>query len=303
MIKVAACTQYGPPENVKIEQRPKPIPKDNEILVRVHAATVSSGDCRVRSANVPPLYKPMLMLAVGFKKPRQPVLGAELSGQVEAVGKNVKKFREGEAVFSMLGMKMGAHAEYVVLPENGKIVPKPQNLSYVQAAAMCFGGTSALHFLRKGNVQKGKKLLVYGASGSVGTSAVQLGKHFGAEVTGVCSGENAKLVQSLGADHVLDYSVEDFRQQSRQYDIVFDAVGKLSKSSCKNTLSPGGTFVTVNGPMASVRLEDLQLLKQLAEDGQFMPVIDRTYPLEHIVDAYAYVDIGHKKGNVVITLL
>ncbi|MCL2177918.1 MAG: NAD(P)-dependent alcohol dehydrogenase [Proteobacteria bacterium] len=304
-MKAAICTRYGPPEGVKIENRPKPKPKDNEVLVRVHAATVSSGDCRVRSANVPAFYKPMMLLMFGFRKPRQPVLGTELSGQVEAVGKEVKSFKEGDAVFGMTGMKMGAHAEYIALPENGKngkLVPKPQNLSHEQAAAISFGGTSALHFLRKGNVQQGKKLLVYGASGAVGTSAVQLAKHFGAEVTGVCSGDNVELVHSLGADCVIDYSVEDFRCQTQQYDIVFDAVGRLSKSSCKNTLSPGGKFITVSGSLASERIEDMQLLKQLAQNGQFMPVIDRTYPLEQIVDAYAYADIGHKKGNVVIAI-
>jgi len=297
LMRAAVCTRYGPPEVVKIEKRPKPVPKDNEILIRIHATTVASGDCRIRSANVPALH---LLLMLGISKPRKPVLGTELSGQVEALGKKVSLFKKGDAVFALTGMKLGAHAEYIAFPENGPLAPKPENLSYEQAAAISFGGTAALHFLRKGKLQPGQKILIYGASGSVGTSAVQLAKHFGAEVTSVCSEDNAKLVKSLGADFIIDYSVEDFRTQSKQYELIFDAVGKLSKSSCKNNLSPNGKFVTVEEGMTSERVEDMRLLGELAKNGTFKPVIDRTYPLEHIVEAYAYVDIGHKTGNVVI---
>ena len=296
MMKAAVCKRYGPPEMVKIEQRPKPVPRDNEILIRIHATTVSSGDCRVRSANVPALS----MLVLGIGKPRKSVLGTELSGQVEAVGKKVTTLKEGDAVFAMTGMKFGAHAEYVALPEDGPLAPKPDNLSHEQAAALSFGGTSALHFLRKAKLQQGQKILIYGASGSVGTSAVQLAKHFGAEVTGVCSDDNAELVKSLGADFIIDYAAEDFRTQDKQYDVIFDAVGKISKSSCKHNLSPNGKFVTVESGMATERAEDLYFLGQLVRSGTFKPIIDKTFPLEQIVDAHAYVDIGHKKGNVVI---
>jgi len=299
-MKAAICTRYGPPEVVKIEERPKPSPKNHEVLIRIHSTTVSSGDIRVRSANVPALYQPMLRLMFGIHKPRKSVLGTELSGRVEAIGKNVTTFKEGDSVFAMTGMHFGAHAEYVAMPQDGPLAHKPDNINYEQAAAISFGGTSALHFLRKGNLQKGQKILIYGASGSVGTSAVQLAKHFGAEVTCVCSHDNAQLVKSLGADATMDYSVEDFRTQSTQYDLIFDAVGKISKSSCKNNLSPNGKFVTVEGGMARESAKDMRFLGQLVQDKQFKPIIDRTYPLEHIVDAHAYVDIGHKKGNVVV---
>jgi len=299
-MKAAVCTRYGPPEVVKIEERPKPIPKDNEILIRVYTTTVSSGDIRIRSANVPALYKPMMLLLYGINKPRKPVLGTELSGRVAAVGKNVTAFKEGDAVFAMTGMNFGAHTEYVVLPEDGNIAPKPENINYEQAAAISFGGISALHFLRKGQVQQGKKILIYGASGSVGTSAVQLAKHFGAHVTGVCSDDNAQLVKSLGADCTIDYAVEDFRTHGTRYDMIFDAVGKISKSSCKNNLTPNGKFVTVETGVARESAEDMRFLGQLVQSDKFKPIIDRTYALEHIVDAHAYVDIGHKRGNVVI---
>ena len=299
-MKAAVCTRYGPPEVVRIEEWPKPIPKNNEILIRIHATTVSSGDARIRSGNVPALYKPVLMLIFGVDKPRKP-LGTELSGQVVAVGKNVTSFQEGDDVFAMTGMKLGAHAEYIALPERGALAPKPDNISHEEAAALSFGGTSALHFLRKGRLQRGQKVLIYGASGSVGTSAVQLAKkYFGAQVTAVCSDDNAKLVKSLGADFSIDYSTQDFRTQKTTYDLLFDAVGKISKSSCRKNLSPNGTFVTVESGVASESAQDMRLLGELVQSGQFKPVVDRIYPLEQIVEAHAYVDIGHKKGNVVI---
>jgi NADPH:quinone reductase-like Zn-dependent oxidoreductase len=302
-MKVAICTEYGPPEVVRIEERPKPTPKDNEILIRVHATTVASGDCRVRGANVPSLYKLILSLIYGFGKPRQPIFGTELSGQVEAVGKNVTKFKEGDEVFAMTGFKMGAHSEYVTLPEKGSVVPKPGNISYEQAAAIAFGGTTALHFLRKGNLKESQKILIYGASGAVGTSAVQLAKYVSAEVTGVCSGANIELIKSLGADNVIDYTAEDFRAESAKYDVIFDAVGKITKSSCRGVLTTGGRYVSVNRGAAIERIEDLRALGMLVQSGKFTPVIDRIYPLEQIVDAYTYVDTGRKKGNVVITII
>ncbi|MCL1852925.1 MAG: NAD(P)-dependent alcohol dehydrogenase [Peptococcaceae bacterium] len=301
-MKAAICTKYGPPEVVRIEERRKPTPKNNEVLIRVHATTVASGDCRVRIANVPSLYKPVFPLIYGFGRPRQPIFGTELSGQIEAVGQNVTAFKVGDLVFAMTGLKMGAHAEYVTLAEKDKIVLKPDNISYEQAAAIAFGGTTALHFFRKTNLRQDQKILIYGASGAVGTSAVQIAKHFGAKVTGVCSGANMELVKSLGAVRVIDYTTEDFRKTGEKYDVIFDAVGKITKTSCKNTLAKNGTCITVNGNPASVRVEDLRLLGELMQNGQFTPVIDRIYPLEKIADAYAYVETGRKKGNVVITM-
>ena len=301
-MKAAICTKYGPPEVVKIEERSKPIPKHDEILICIHATTVASGDCRVRGANVPAIYKPILMLIYGVGKPKQPILGTELSGQVEAVGKDVTAYKIGDSVFAMTGMKMGAHAEYITLPAKGKIVSKPDNISYEQAAAIAFGGTTVLHFFRKANLQKGQNILIYGASGAVGTAAVQLARYMGAKVTGVCSGVNIELVKKLGADKVIDYTVEDFRAGSESYDVIFDAVGKITKSSCENVLVKNGKYITVDGGLASERIDDLRLLGELAQSGQYMPVIDRIYPLEQIGDAYAYVETGRKKGSVVITL-
>jgi NADPH:quinone reductase-like Zn-dependent oxidoreductase len=301
-MKAAICTKYGSPDVVKVQEKLKPIPKDNEILIRVHATTVTSGDCRVRGFNIPAVYKPMMMLIYGFGKPKQPIFGTELSGQIEAVGKNVIAYKVGDSVFAMTGMKMGAHAEYIALPEKGKVVHNPNNANYEQAAAISFGGTTSLHFFRKGNLQKGQKVLIYGASGSVGTSAVQLAKYFGAEVTGVCSGTNVELVKNLGADKVIDYTSTDFRTHTERYDVIFDAVGKITKASCKNVLTKNGRYITVNGSPASERIEDLRLLGELTQSGKYMPVIDRTYPLEQIADAYTYVDTGRKKGSVVITI-
>lgn len=301
-MKAAICTKYGPPETVIIEEIQKPVPKDDEILVRVHATTIASGDCRVRGANVAAIYRPMLYLIYGVGKPKQPILGTELAGQVEAVGKKVTTFKMGDSVFAMTGMKMGAHAEYITMSEKDMVVSKPDNISYEQAAAIAFGGTTALSFFRKGNLQKGQKILIYGASGAVGTSAVQLARYLGAEVTGVCSGKNMELVKSLGACKVIDYTVEDFRNNGEKYDIIFDAVGKITKGSCKNSLANTGKYLTVNGGPARVRITDLLLLGELAQNGTYAPIVDRIYPFEQIVEAYIYAESEHKKGNVVITI-
>ncbi|WP_438351007.1 NAD(P)-dependent alcohol dehydrogenase [Paenibacillus sp. FA6] len=302
-MKAMVCTKYGSADVLQLKEIEKPTPKANELLVKVHATTVSAGDLRVRSFNSPILLWIPMRLVLGLRKPRKPILGVELAGEVEAIGKEVKRFKKGDQIISLTGMNFGAHAEYTCLPEDGLMAIKPANVSYEAAASILYGATTALYFLRKGNIQKRQKILIYGASGTVGTFAIQLAKYFEAEVTGVCSTTNLELVKSLGADKVIDYTKEDFTNKGENYDIIFDAVGKNSKSNCKKALTPNGSYVTVDGQgIAKVRIEDIIFLKELMETGEITSVIDRCYLLEQIAEAHKYVEKGHKKGSVVITM-
>ena len=296
-MKAIVCTAYGPPDVLQLQEVEKSAPQGNEVLIKIYATTVTAGDVTLRSMNA--FQRIVFGLFFGLGKNK--ILGHELSGEIEAVGTGVTRFEPGEPVFASAGSGGGAYAEYICLPAAGMVAAKPANLTYEEAAAVPIGGNTALHILKKGEIQNGQKVLIYGASGSVGTYAVQLARHFGAEVTGVCSTANLAWVRSLGAATVIDYTREDFTQRSETYDVVFDAVGKLPASHGKRALSESGAYLSIRSP-TSEKLENLLFLKELVEAGEIRPVIDRRYPLEQIVEAHRYVDQGHKKGNVVITV-
>jgi NADPH:quinone reductase-like Zn-dependent oxidoreductase len=316
-------TTYGPPDVLRIEEVATPIPKDNEVLIRIHAAAVTSTDVNLRGGDK------LMRLVFGLRRPRRPILGTEFAGEIAAVGKDVTRFKAGDQIFAATGSGFGAYAEYICLPEDGALAPKPANATYAEAAAICEGGMTALPFLRdKGNIQRGQRVLINGASGAVGNAAVQLAKAFGADVTGVTSTANVDLVKSLGADTVVDYTREDFTRNGRTYDIIFDAVGKSSFARCKDSLAPGGVYLATvpslalyahvlrtaksSGKKAKVaatglrppaeKARDLLVLKELTETGKFKPVIDRSYPMDQIAEAHRHVATGHKKGHVVVTM-
>lgn len=311
-------TNYGAPEVLQLKEVHKPIPKDNEILVRIFATAVNSADVRLRKAD-----PWAVRLFLGLTKPKINILGGVLSGKIEAIGRNVTKFKVGDQVFGATGMSFGAYAEYKCLPEDGILSIKPDNISHEQAATIPFGATTALHFLRKANIKAGQKVLIYGASGAVGTAAVQLGKYYGAEVTGVCSASNVVLVKSLRADKVIDYTKEDFTKNGEKYDVIFVTVDKLSFSQSIKSLKKQGTLIIgatgllqmlkgvwtsktssqkVLSGLISQKANDIIFLKELIENGDYKPVVDRSYPLEEMASAHRYVEQGHKKGNVAITL-
>ena len=322
-MKAAVYGKYGPPSVVYVKEVEKPVVKDDEILIRIRATTVSSGDWRVRSLDMPFGFGLFARPVFGFFGPRQPILGSELAGDIEAVGKNVTKFKISDAVFAFPGSGFGCHAEYRTMPENGLVALKPANVSYEEAAALSFGGTTALDFLkRKANIQPGDKVLIIGASGAVGSAAVQLATHFGAEVTGICSTANLELVTAIGADKVIDYTKKNFATTGETYDIILVAAGTVSFSKCIGALKENGRLLlilcglpeiaqipwaAINGKKvfagpAAESAQDFLFIKELAEAKAFKPVIDRRYPLERIAEAHAYVDTGHKKGSVVITI-
>lgn len=325
-MKAVVCTRYGPPEVLQFSDVAKPIPKDDEILVKVHATTATVADARCRSFNVPLSYWIPARLALGVTKLRNPILGAEVSGVVESVGQKVTGFRTGDKIFASTGNRFGGYAQYVCLAPDSKdnaVAQMPSNASFEQAAAVPLGGLTALYFMKQARIQRGQRVLIYGASGSLGTYAVQLARHFGAEVTGVCGAANLNLVRSLGADHVIDYAAEDFTRNGIRYDVIFDAVGKAPFAGCLRSLTDHGTFLhSVAIPAVALRMkwaamtsrkrligggppsdnEDLVFLKELIEAGRLQPVIDRILPLERIVEAHRYVDTGRKRGNVVMTM-
>jgi len=319
-MKAIVYTRYGPPDVLQLKQVPKPTPKDNEVLVKIHATTVNRTDCGFLRG------KPFIArLVSGIFRPKRPILGSEFAGEIEAVGKDVKSFMNGDRVFGFSGLRFGAHAEHMSMPEQGMLAAIPANMTYEEAAPSIEGGHYALNNIRKVNVRRGQRVLINGATGAIGTAAVQLVKYYGAEVTAVCNTKNVKLVESLGADKVIDYAEEDFTKCGQEFDFVFDAVGKSSFGACKKLLKPGGIFcstdlgflwqnpfLTLWGsifgskkvifPIPKYRREVILFFKELIETGKFRPVIDRRYPLEQIVEAYKYVEKGQKTGNVVITV-
>lgn len=305
-MRAAVCTHYGPPEVLHVEEIPSPVPRKNEVRIRVRATAVTSSDCYVRGLRLSPVYRMMARLALGWDGPRQPVLGMVVSGEVDAVGPDVRSFEVGDRVFGFNKSRFGTYAQYVCWPEDGLLATLPANLSDEAAAAIPYGGLLALSCLRRADIQSRQRVAVIGASGAVGTSAVQLARHFGAEVTGVCSTANLELVTSLGATRVVDYTVEDFADGAERYDLILDAVGKRKSGTGlrrgRRVLAPGGVCISIDDGSPELRREDLVLLGQLASRCELRTVIDRTYNLNEIVDAHRYVDTGHKRGNVIITV-
>ena len=305
-MKAIICTKYGPPEVLQFQEVDKPTPRNNEVGIKIFTTAVTASDVIIRGFKVSRRRWIPGRLLLGLTKPRKSILGLVLAGEIGTVGKDVKRFQRGDRVYAFTGFRFGAYAEYTCLPEDSVIALMPSNLSYEEAAALPFGGLLALHFLRKGEIQSGQKVLIYGASGAIGTAAVQLARHLGANVIGVCSASNLELVKSLGAEQVIDYTNESVTNRGELYDFVFDAVGTRKSSplkvQCQTALTPNGKYLSVDDGTPKLHREDLLFLTELVEAGKMKPVIDRCYPLEQIVEAHRYVEQGHKKGNIVITV-
>jgi len=322
-MKAVVCTKYGPPDVLQLREVPKPSPKDNEVLVKVHATTVFAGDCEMRGLKFPFLLRLLMRTAFGFRGPRNNIIGQELAGEIEATGKDVQRFKKGDQVFGTPGIGLGAYAEYKCLPEKAVLAIKPANMTYEEAAAVPVGGLEALHYLGEANIQSGQEVLINGAGGSIGTFAVQLAKHFGAEVTVVDSMGKLEMLRSIGANQVIDYTQDNFTESGETYDVIFDVVGKSPFSLSERSLKENGIYLSANPPMSQMlrgprtskigskkvisgtavqKVEDLIFLKELIEAGKIKSVIDRFYPLEQITEAHRYVETGQKTGNVVITV-
>lgn len=309
-MKAIICTKYGPPEVLKMKEVEKPAPKDDEVLIKIFATAVTASDIFIRGSQIPIQFWIPMRIMLGFTKPRKSIIGLVLAGKIESVGKNVKRFKLGDQVYGLTGFGLGAYAEYKCMKEtdstNGCLALKPNNLSYEEATVAAYGGLLAFQYMEKGNIQRGQKVLIYGASGTSGTTAVQFAKYLGAEVTGVCSTSNIELVKSLGADSVIDYTKKDSINLIKQYDFILDAVGKIKtselKETCKKALTPKGKYVSIDDGKLILDSNRLALIKELVETGHIKPVVDRSYPLEQIVEAHEYVGKGHKKGGVAITI-
>lgn len=323
-MKAIRYTRFGQPDVLHLAEIDKPVPASNQVLIKVHASTVNSGDCKLRSfKDIPWTIAIPSRFVFGFRTPKKPILGGDFAGEVEAVGDQVTKWKPGDKVFGFTGMCFGAYAQYLCVSADGAIAPMPENQSYQEMAAIPFGVLTGMHFLKAGKIAAGENVMIYGASGAVGVAAIQLAKHFGATVTGVCSTKHVQLVRALGADHVIDYTQQDYLQSQTKYDMVFDTVGKTTFSKCKRILNPNGRYLQTVFAIRHLLLmlcvnltssrkiicsispdnaDDLLYVKKLVEDGQYNPVIDRTYPLEQTAQAHRYVDEGHKTGSVVLTV-
>jgi NADPH:quinone reductase-like Zn-dependent oxidoreductase len=309
-MKAIVCTKYGPPEVLKLKEMEKPTPKNDEVCIKIHATAVTASDIFIRGSQVPIKFWLLMRLAIGLTKPRKSIIGLVLAGEIESTGKNIKRFNTGDQVYGLTGFGLGAYAEYKCMKETdstyGCLAIKPDNISYEEATVAAYGGLLAFQYLEKGNIRRGQKVLIYGASGTTGTTAIQYARYLGAEVTAVCSTANLELVKSLGAHKVIDYTKEDRLSPGRKYDFILDAVGKIKssklKDACKKALAIGGKYVSIDDGSLMLDSDRLALIKGLVEAGHIKPVIDRTYTLEQIVEAHRYVGKGHKKGGVVITV-
>ena len=305
-MKAAVCTGWGPPEVLRVIDLPQPSPRKGEVRIRIVATAVSASDCIARALRAPRRYRILAQLIMGVRRPRRPIFGMVLSGEIESVGRAVRSFEPGDQVFGFSRWRAGCYAEYACWPADGFLTTRPANLTHEEAVALPYGGLLALHLLRRAEVRAGQRVLVYGASGAIGTATVQLARHFGATVTGVCSTRNLALVSSLGAEAVIDYTRDDFATGDARYDLILDAVGRrksaAAMSRATGALAPGGRCRSIDDDWPRLRRGDMMVLKQLAESGELKPVIDRVYPLEEIVAAHRYVEEGHKRGNVIVSI-
>jgi NADPH:quinone reductase-like Zn-dependent oxidoreductase len=307
-MKAIICTKYGPPEVLQLKEVEKPAPKDDEVLIKIYATAVTASDIYIRGSQIPIQYWIPMRLMIGLTKPRKSIIGLVLAGEIESAGKNIKRFKAGDQVYGLTGFGFGAYAEYKCMKETdstyGCLALKPANLTYEEATVAAYGGLLAFQFMEKGNIQHGQKVLIYGASGTTGTTAIQLAKYLGADVTGVCGTSNLEMVKSLGADKVIDYTTEDSLNTGEEFDFILDAVGKMKtsklKEACKKALAPGGKYVSIDDEKLLLDSKRLDLIKEMVEAGHIQTVIDRYFLFEEIVEAHNYVGKGHKIGGVVI---